>query len=119
MKRGVYQIECSFGHICIGGTGRELKVRLNEHLKYCQYGNHDSAVANNILKNIQDPLSHGIKWSQAKFLCEQKRHFHWKFNESALIMKATAEKAQLMNRKNEMGSEWLTSYWNRILYESF
>ena len=115
---GIYQIDCSCGHSYIGQTGRDFKIRIKEHKRHLENSNLESAVTDHVLSGIMDKTPHTINWDNFKILDIEPRLQPRKVKESIYI-RTTAKKQPLMNRKDELGSQWLHNYWNVLLNELY
>ena len=68
-KPGVYRIPCECGLVYIGETGRNLSLRLKEHMTNCEKAELEkSAVAKHSWTN-----DHRIKWNEVSILATESQ----------------------------------------------
>ena len=79
---GVYVIPCKECDKCyVGQTGRDFKIRMNEHKSYITKRQYEKAVYNHVLKE-----NHSIDFNGAKMVFESSNEKQRLVVESALIL---------------------------------
>lgn len=99
---GIYRIPCECGLVYIGETGRNLSVRLKEHLACCSKGQTEkSSVAKHTWTT-----DHRILWKETSLICQESNYFARRVRESVEIHK---------HRTIEQEGQQLNDTWTALL----
>ena len=112
----VYKVRCkNCTQIYIGETGRELKIRLNEHKRAAEKTeDNDKEETNENLSGLSQHLKnkqHQADWNNAKIIKKESNHNKRKLKEAIAIK--NIPKNELMNKKEEI--KVLSSIWENVI----